>query len=91
MVGVKTFLKNMEQATGMEITRDDVPAIRAYVEPPADDARLKAIENTSPYMLHPKSGNLRRDKGNIDFHDRGYLTDNQGQDHRQEVPRQLYE
>jgi hypothetical protein len=47
-VGVKTFLKNMEQATGMEITRDDVPAIRAYVEPPANDARPKAIENTSP-------------------------------------------
>jgi hypothetical protein len=67
VVGVKTFLKNMEQATGMEITRDDVPAIRAYVEPPVNDARPKVIENTSPYMLHPKSGNYGETKGTWTF------------------------
>jgi hypothetical protein len=63
VAGVKTFLKNLEQVTGVQITKDDVPAIRAYVEPPATDDSPKVIENTSQYMLHPKSGNYGETTG----------------------------
>jgi hypothetical protein len=60
---VKTFLKNMEAATGVQITKGDVPAIRAYAEPPVSDGRPKVVENTSVYILNPKSGNYGETKG----------------------------
>jgi hypothetical protein len=67
VVGIKTFLKNMERDTGMQITKDDVPAIRAYVEPPVGDGKAEVLENTSVYMLHPKSGNYGETTGQWTF------------------------
>src|SRR4051794_6186365 len=57
----------MEAATGVEITKEDVPAIRAYVEPPVSDGKSKVVENTSIYMLNPKSGNYGETKGSWTF------------------------
>jgi hypothetical protein len=66
VVGVKTFLKNMEETTGVQITCEDVPAIRAYVEPPLGPGP-EVLENTSVYVLNPKSGNYGETKGQWTF------------------------
>jgi hypothetical protein len=54
--GVKTFLKNMEETTGVQITKGDVPAIRAFVEPPVSDGQPEVIENSATYMVPPPRG-----------------------------------
>jgi hypothetical protein len=67
VVGVKTFLKNMEQVTGVQITKDDASAIRKYVEPPPETGNAEVLENTSVYMLNPKSGNYGETTGQWTF------------------------
>jgi hypothetical protein len=67
VTAVKTFLKSMEQATAVQITKGDVPAIRAYVEPSVTDSGPEVIENTATYMLHPKSGNYGETTGHWTF------------------------
>jgi hypothetical protein len=67
VTAVKTFLKNMEAATGIQITKSDVPAIRAYVGPPVSEGQPEVIENTATYMLHPKSGNYGEKTGQWTF------------------------
>jgi hypothetical protein len=66
VTAVKTFLKRMEQATGVQITKGDVPAIRAYVEPPVSE-EPEVEENTTVQLLHPKSGNYGGTKGQWTF------------------------
>jgi hypothetical protein len=64
--GVKTFLKGLEQATGIEITKDDAIAVKAYSDPVLG-TRTEVIENTSIYALHPKSGNYGENTGQWTF------------------------
>jgi hypothetical protein len=64
---ISTYLKGQEEATGVKITKQDVPAIKAYAEPELMDEKVEVIENTPVYVLHPKSGNYGESTGQWTF------------------------
>jgi hypothetical protein len=63
---VTTYLKNLEDTTAVQITKEDGSAIKAFVEPPLSPGP-EVIENTSVYVLNPKSGNYGETKGQWTF------------------------
>jgi hypothetical protein len=57
VAGIKTYIKDAEELTGVTINRADAAAIKAYHEPPVLLAAPEVLESTTIHMLHPKSGN----------------------------------
>jgi len=65
--GIRTYIRGEEQTTSVEISKEDVPAIKAYSEPDLLEGKGEVLEQTNVYMLHPKSGNYGETTGQWTF------------------------
>lgn len=67
VTAIRTYLRDAELLTCVQITKDDANAIKAYSEPGLVEGKVELLENTNIYMLHPKSGNYGETTGQWTF------------------------
>lgn len=53
---IKTFLKNDEANTAVQIPKAEAPALKAYSEPEPEPPKEEVLENTTTEFLNPKAG-----------------------------------
>ena len=65
--GIKTYLKSAQKETAVEISKDDMQALRSYSEPPQLTTKTEVLEDTTTKILNPKSGNYGQTTGAWNF------------------------